>query len=78
MQHVFVAGDPEGFGHGICVEGRVQSHQRSMNPFTLKIVCKLLKRITHLQLREMDSLIYSPAKSYIGRNVKLTTVMVKL
>lgn len=46
MQHVFVAGDPQGFGHGVCVKGRVQSHQSSMNPFTLKIVCKLLKSTT--------------------------------
>lgn len=47
MQHVFVAGDPQGFGHSICVKGGVQSHQSSMNPFTLKIVCKLLQKITH-------------------------------
>ncbi len=74
MQHVFVAGDPQSFGHGICVKGRVQSHHSTMNPFTLKIVCILLKSTTHRQLRKMTSVfICSPAKSYIGTKVRFNS-----
>ncbi|TNN84016.1 hypothetical protein EYF80_005887 [Liparis tanakae] len=50
MQHVFVAGDPQGFGHGVCVKGRIQSHHCSMNPFTLKIICKLLEQTGLVEL----------------------------
>lgn len=48
VQHVFAGGDPQGSGHGVSVKGRVQSHHSSMNPFTLKVVCKLLKN-THVE-----------------------------
>lgn len=43
MQHVFVSGDPQSFSQGVCVKGWIQSQQRSMNPFTLEVVCKLLR-----------------------------------
>lgn len=44
MQHVFVSRDPQSFGHGVRVKGRVESHQSSMNPFALKVVGKLLEQ----------------------------------
>ena len=59
MQHVLAAGDPQGFGHGVCVKGRIQSHQSAMNPFTLKIVCILLESTTQRQRGKVKSdLIY--------------------
>lgn len=59
MQHVFVAGDPQGFGHGVCVKGRIQSHHCSMNPFTLKIICKLLLRLLMSDAERNSSLVFS-------------------
>lgn len=90
MQHVFVAGDPQGFGHGVGVKRWIQSHQSSMDPFTLKIVCKLLKSKTEVLCTcvsstaeknyfRLDLLIYSPTNIILIQRSDLrpTTVMVE-
>lgn len=46
VQHVFAAGDPQSVSKHVCVKGLIQSDHCTMNPFALKIVCKLLKSKT--------------------------------
>lgn len=46
MQHVLVSGDSQSFSHGLSVKGGIQSDHGSVNAFTRKIVCKLLRSPT--------------------------------
>ena len=52
VQHVFVVGDSQYPGHGVCVKRRVQCHQCAVYPFSLEIICILLENgETHTHTR---------------------------